>query len=192
MKQLIIQSLFELEEKNDIKSDNHILIISNKSFDETKRYLTNKRYDYLICNNTLFDNKDNILYSNYININSENFLSFAYKYKKTPYINLTNPMDETSLYNFVKISIKYNLLVDLKYIIDELEIKYGLSCKYEKGFLNFYVKNGLKKIIYFLIQENNYTNIFNYCNSINPKKIMGDNYIDRVKYVKTKKYKRWL
>jgi len=190
MKNLIIKDLCSKED--DKTEEDHILIISNKSFSETKNYLINKKYDYLICNNTLFDNKDNILYSNYINFDAEKFLSLTHKNKKSPHISITNSKDESSLSNFVKISIKYNLLIDFEFIVKELEQNYGLLYKFDKGFLNFYVKNGLKNIINFLIQKNNYNNIFNCCGNINIKKLKEEKYIDRIKYTKVKKYRREL
>lgn len=190
MKNLIIKDLYSLKENNNKTEDDHVLIISNRTFNETKKYLKNIQYDYFVCNNTLFDSNDNILYSNYINFDSENFLSFAYNNKKSPYISITDPKDESSLTNFVKISIKYNLLVDLGFIIDELEKKYGLSYNFEKGFFNFFVKNGLKNIISFLFQKNDYNNIFNYSNNIDKRKLREENYVDIVKSMKVKKYRR--
>ena len=83
MKNLIIKDLYNIGEEGNKTEDEHILIISNKNFNETKQQLINKEYDYLICNNTLFDSIDNVLYSNYINFDSENFLSFAYKNKNS-------------------------------------------------------------------------------------------------------------
>jgi len=189
MKNLIIKTLSSIEE-NSTLGDDHVLIISNKKFNETKKQLINKKYDYLICNNTLFDNEDNILYSNNINIDLEKFLSFAYQNKKSLDINITNSKDENSLSNCVKISVKYNLFDDIKCLINELEIKYGLTHKFEKGFFNFYVKNGLKNIIDFLIQKNNYTNIFNCCGNVKTAKLKEEKYTDRVKYIKMKKYRR--
>ncbi len=190
MKNLIIKDLYSIEEDNNKIEDSHILIISNKNYIETKKYLENKEYDYLICNNTLFDNTDNILYSNYINFDSEKFLSFACRNKKSPYINLTNSKDEKSLSSFVKISIKYNFLMDFRFIFKELEQNYRLTYKFENGFFNFYVKNGLKNIINFLIKKNNYNNVFNHSGNINTKKLKEEQYVDRVKYVKVKKYWR--
>ena len=67
MKNLIIKDLYNIGEEGNKTEDEHILIISNKNFNETKQQLINKEYDYLICNNTLFDSIDNVLYSNYIN-----------------------------------------------------------------------------------------------------------------------------
>lgn len=187
MKNLIIQTLSSIEENNNI-GNHHILIISNKNFNVTKKYLINKQYDYLICNNTLFDNQDNILYSNNINIDLEKFLSFAYQNKKSLDINMTNSKDENSLSNCVKISIKYNLFADIKSLINELEIKYGLTPKFEKGFFNFYTRDGLKNIINFLIQKNDYINIVN-CGDISTRKLKNEKYMV-MNGQKVKKYRR--
>ena len=188
MKNLIIKILSNVEEKNIIE-DYHVLIISNKSFVETKKQLINKQYDYFVCNNTLFDNNDNILYSNNISFDSEKFISFVYQNKKIPNINITNSKDENSLSNCVKISIKYNLFADIKSLINELETKYGLIYKFEKGYFNFYSKNGLKNIIDFLIEKNDYINIFN-CSYISIRELKKEKYIIKINNEKLKKYRR--